>query len=193
MYLVGRYIGKHYQSSENGFRLWTSGSTKGERLISTLHKPLQNLSVVRLRVSLVIVLSIGIALNCVTGYLFPRDGLPYAPFAKDSSIITFTLSILIFLLVVRHSFSSVIVNRIAMHTIAIYLFEHTLEFITLYDSGLWDYKGNWYYIVLLIVCAIIISIGCCLIDEIRYVLFIPIEHIIKIIERKIKSFDRQRD
>lgn len=163
MYIIGRYIGKYYKSFQ--------------RKSYILH--------------IMIVLIAGVAINFTTGYFVPKDGVPYAPLAKDSSVITVTLSILIFLEVIRHNFTSRFINRIAMHTLSIYLFEGVLEGFFLNTTGLWNYKGEWYYIFSLILCAGGIGLCCCLVDEVRCFLFIPIQRSIKKYESKIQNKIRQ--
>lgn len=159
MYIIGRYIGKYYNSFQR------------KNYIPYI----------------MIVLTVGMAMNFTMGYFVSRDGVPYAPLAKDSSVITVTLSVLIFLEVIRHNFILKSINRVAMHTLSIYLFEEVLEGFFLNITNLWSYKGEWYYIFALVLCAAGIGLCCCLIDEARCFLFIPIQSFVKKYEGKIQK------
>lgn len=114
---------------------------------------------------------LGFCLNFSTGYFIHRADSIYAPFAKDSSVVTMVLSILIFQLVLKFDFKNRIINLIGRHVIAAYLFEEAVRKVILLKYDLWSIRGAWYYIFLLMLFALAVVVICVMIDIIRNNIF----------------------
>lgn len=113
----------------------------------------------------------GFCLNFSTGYFIHRVNNIYAPFAKDSSVVTILLSILIFQLFLKHDFVNSVVNQIGRHVIAAYLFEEAVRKVILSKYDLWSMRGEWYYIFVLLLFAIAVVVFCVMIDIVRNSIF----------------------
>lgn len=87
----------------------------------------------------------------------------YIPFAKDSSILTLIISILILLVFIKHQSNSILINRLASYVIAIYIGEGIVKDFMLRKILSEDiYTGFTVYECLLFV---IVVCGICILME----------------------------
>lgn len=100
----------------------------------------------------------------------------YAPFARDCSSIIVVVSISIFLAFKQLRLQSKIINCIASHVVAVYLFEGTLHTLILKVFDIKLYGQKWYLFLLLGIYAIVLMVCCIVIDMIRKIVARPLEH-----------------
>lgn len=102
----------------------------------------------------------------------------YAPFARDCSSIIIVASIMIFMRFKYLKISSMVINHIAKHVIAVYLFEGAVRTVINCFFDMSKFAGRWYLFVVIGIYALIVMTGCMLIDVIRDFIAAPIENFI---------------
>lgn len=150
MYLVGRWIGKYFHQKRN------------DKYYGGL---------------LIALLAASFGINYTTASCVSRGNLFYMPFAKSSSIFIVFTSITILILITRSnwSFTNKVINKFAKHILSVYLFESAVRLILLQYIDIYIHKGQWYYIFLLALFALVITIICVLIDMFRTIIIGKVE------------------
>lgn len=116
----------------------------------------------------------GFGLNLILTLIRGGKGV-CAPFAKDSSCFILITAIIIFILFKNIEIESKIINRIAKHVIAIYLFEGTVRMVLNYFFDFMVLSDKWYLFMILFVYGLGIMIVCMFLDMLKNLVIDPIE------------------
>lgn len=122
-------------------------------------------------------LAIAIIINLVPNFVlsFMKPIGIYAPFARDCSITILILSIALFLLFNGFHFQSSVINRIAKHSLAMYLVGGASRGILNFFVDITAYETTWAFGIVIMIYCIGSMLICLLIDIIRGWIFDPIE------------------
>lgn len=104
----------------------------------------------------------------------------YAPFARDCSIFIIAFAVVMFLLFGNIKMKSVIVNRIARHVVAVYLFEGAVRKILSRIIDLSQYGEKWYLFAIINLYVLVVVICCIAIDICKGIIFDKAEQKIEI-------------
>lgn len=139
MYLIGRYIKIYYQETYSKRQLLFAGG---------------------------MVIGAGTAFNYCTSIMRGGTGI-CAPFARDCSVIIIAASVIIFLLFMKIKISSRLINGLARHVAAIYLFEGAVR--TVLNKYInWSIYGDvWYLFGIIAVYVLFVMMICIMVDVIR--------------------------
>lgn len=135
-----------------------------------------NISNKRLLLYAAVVLIVECAGNFVAAIIIGGKGV-WAPFGRDCTLFTLTLSILVFIIFLKIHFYSHIVNIVAKSVIAIYLFEETIR--TALDMYInWAYFENKIYTAVIITIYVIaVMVICIIVDKLRGMIVRPFDKI----------------
>lgn len=142
LYLIGRYIGIYWRDRE-----YKTGKLAG---------------------AFVAVAAVNFCLN---GALFAVTGTVQNRYARDNTLFTIAEAILLFLIFRNIYFENKMVNRLAGHVPAVFIFEWTLRsIITLYIVDYLQFSGSDFYELILIAVACLIVVLGIVIDFLRVTL-----------------------
>lgn len=114
---------------------------------------------------------------CLNGAIYIVTGSVQNKFARDCTLFTIFQAILIFLIFRNLYFENTLVNRIAKHVPAAFLFEWTMrEIITRYLIDYLTYSGRNYYELILLLIAVLLVVMGVVIDWLRVTLLSRIEN-----------------
>lgn len=109
----------------------------------------------------------------------------HIPFARDCSLFVVVEAVAIMLLFVKTTLHSKIVNIIASHVFAVYLFEGALRNvikIIVFDYTIYEHKSYWFAINIIV--AVCLVVGCIFIDFVVQKLLEPLRNLLfRIIEK----------
>ena len=151
MYYVGRYIRLYWNKPPNILK--------------------------KIKLMLVGIIATEFSLNLALTLIRGGVGV-YAPFARDCASTIIVASILIFLWFEHLNIRSKLINNIAKHVLAVYLYENAIR--TCYSNFLdiTIYSEEWYLCIVIAIYVIGVIISCIFIDLIRGFVAKPFENII---------------
>jgi surface polysaccharide O-acyltransferase-like enzyme len=150
MYYIGRYIRLYW------------------------NKKVDNLN--RMCALLIGITAIGFSLNLILTIIRGGVGV-YAPFARDCTCIIIIASILIFIVFKHLNIRSKLINRMAKHVIAVYLYENAMRTSLNCFFDITVYGEKWYLFMVINVYVIVIIVSCMFVDLIRSFISEPLEKI----------------
>ena len=129
------------------------------------------------------VILLGFCLNLFLTLLRGGKGL-YAPFARDYSCIIIIASVAIFIAFKSIKIRSIVINQIANHVVAVYLFEGAMRIFLGQFFDLTMYADKWYLFGAISVYVLVVMAGCMMLDAIRSMLAKPIEEMMCLVGEK---------
>lgn len=130
------------------------------------------------------IITLGFILNLILTILRGGTGV-CAPFARDCSSIIFIASITIFLTFKHLNISSNLINCLAKHVVAVYLFEVAMKACLSQFFDINIYKERWYLFAVIAAYTLVTIAGCMLMDVIRCFIAKPIENAIYSVGRNL--------
>lgn len=114
---------------------------------------------------------------CLNGALYVVTGTVQNRFARDNTLFTISQAILMFLIFRNIHFENTIVNRLAKHVPAVFVFEWTLRnVITLYLVDYLSFAGKSYYEFLLLGISVLLVVMGSVINWLRVTLLSGVEN-----------------
>ena len=140
--------------------------------------------------SLFKILIITTVLNILLNTLFTlaTGGKSHIPFARDCSIFIVIEAVTLMLLFLKIEFHSDLINKVASHVFAVYLFEGAFRQIlqnVIFNYSI--YEGKWYWVLVNIAVALVAMICCMAFDVLVEVILKPIRSLmLKMVDIAVK-------